>query len=42
MRVLDMMRFPYRMQAVRVPERQVGEDVVFARDNKTWYLTCMG
>ncbi|MGH7829616.1 MAG: YncE family protein, partial [Candidatus Binatia bacterium] len=42
MRVINMKRFPYRMKVVQVPQCQVGEDVVFSNDNKTWYLTCMG
>lgn len=42
MRVIDMTRFPYRMKTVQVPGCQVGEDVVFSDDNRTWYLTCMG
>ena len=40
--VMDMTRFPYRIKKVGVPECQVGEDVVFSDDNKTWFLTCMG
>jgi len=40
--VMDMTRFPYRMKKVGVPECQVGEDIVFSDDNKTWFLTCMG
>ena len=39
---MDMTRFPYRMKKVGVPECQVGEDIVFSDDNKTWFLTCMG
>ncbi|MFQ6030867.1 MAG: YncE family protein [Dehalococcoidia bacterium] len=42
LRVMDLTRFPFRMKTVKVPECQVGEDVVFSGDNKTWYLTCMG
>jgi YVTN family beta-propeller protein len=42
LRVIDMTRFPYRMKTIKVPQCQVGEDVVFSDDNKTWYLTCMG
>ncbi len=42
LRVIDMTRSPYRMKTVQVPQCQVGEDVVFSDDNKTWYLTCMG
>jgi WD40 repeat protein len=40
--VMDMTKFPYRMTRIAVPECQVGEDVVFSEDNKTWFLTCMG
>ncbi|MEX2648625.1 MAG: YncE family protein [Alphaproteobacteria bacterium] len=42
LRVIDMTRFPYRMSVVAVPDCQVGEDLVFSDDSKTWYLTCMG
>jgi len=42
LRVIDMGRSPYRMKTVQVPQCQVGEDVVFSNDNRTWYLTCMG
>jgi YVTN family beta-propeller protein len=42
LRVIDMTRFPYRVKTVKVPQCQVGEDVAFSDDNKTWYLTCMG
>jgi YVTN family beta-propeller protein len=42
LRVIDMTRSPYRMKTVQVPQCQVGEDVVFSDDNRTWYLTCMG
>ena len=40
--VIDMTRFPYRLNRVDVPGCVVGEDIVFSDDNKTWYLTCMG
>ncbi len=40
--VMDVTRFPYRLTRISIPECQVGEDVVFSNDNKTWYLTCMG
>jgi DNA-binding beta-propeller fold protein YncE len=40
--VLDLQRFPYRMNVVEVQDCKVGEDVVFSEDNRTWYLTCMG
>ena len=42
LRVIDMTRSPYRMKTVQVPPCQVGEDVVFSNDNRTWYLTCLG
>jgi DNA-binding beta-propeller fold protein YncE len=42
LRVIDMARQPYAIKTVAVPGCQVGEDVVFSDDNKTWYLTCMG
>jgi len=42
LRVMDMTRYPYRIKKVGVPECQVGEDIIFSDDNKTWYLTCMG
>ncbi len=40
--VIDMTRFPYRMKAIEIPDCEVLEDMTFAADNKTWYLTCMG
>jgi DNA-binding beta-propeller fold protein YncE len=40
--VIDMTRNPYRVKVIDVPDCQVGEDVVFSADNKTWYETCMG
>lgn len=40
--VVDLTRFPYRLQAVAVPDCQVSEDLVVSEDNRTWYLTCMG
>jgi DNA-binding beta-propeller fold protein YncE len=42
LRVIDMTVFPYRIKVIDVPDCQVGEDVVFSADNKTWYETCMG
>ncbi len=42
LRVINMTSSPFRMKTVQVPQCQVGEDVVFSNDNKTWYLTCMG
>jgi DNA-binding beta-propeller fold protein YncE len=40
--MIDLTRFPYRLQAIAVPDCQVSEDLVVSEDNKTWYLTCMG
>jgi DNA-binding beta-propeller fold protein YncE len=40
--VLDMKRFPYRMNAIDMKDCKVLEDIVFSDDNRTWYLTCMG
>ncbi|CAB1274986.1 YncE family protein [Candidatus Nitrosacidococcus tergens] len=40
--ILDMNQFPYRMKTVETPTCQVQEDMVFTKDNKTWYLSCMG
>ncbi len=42
LRVIDMSKRPFNAQIISVPDCQVGEDVVFSEDNKTWYLTCMG
>lgn len=39
--VFKMNEFPYRLKRISVPKCQMGEDVVFSEDNKTWYLTCM-
>ena len=40
--VVDLTRFPYRLQRIAVPDCQVSEDLVVSEDNRTWYLTCMG
>jgi DNA-binding beta-propeller fold protein YncE len=42
LRVINMKQEPLKIQDVSVPECQVGEDMVFTADKKTWYLTCMG
>ena len=42
LRVIDMTANPYRIKVIDVPDCQVGEDVVFSADNRTWYETCMG
>ncbi len=40
--VFRLDRFPYRIRRIPVPGCEMGEDVIFSGDNKTWYLTCMG
>ena len=42
LRVIDMKKKPLAMKVIDVPGCNVGEDVVFSADNKTWYLSCMG
>jgi DNA-binding beta-propeller fold protein YncE len=42
LRVIDLMKNPYRIKTVSVPDCGVGEDVVFSDDNSKWYLSCMG
>ena len=39
--VFKLNEFPYRLKRIDVAKCQMGEDVVFSEDNKTWYLTCM-
>lgn len=41
LRVMDMTANPYRIKTISIPECELGEDVIFSEDNKTWYLTCM-
>ena len=40
--VMDLTRFPYRVETIPVADCEVGEDLVFSDDNSKWYLTCMG
>jgi hypothetical protein len=40
--VIDMKHLPYTLKKVAVPDCQVGEDLAFSEDGKSWYLTCMG
>ncbi|MGZ5012278.1 MAG: YncE family protein, partial [Methylobacter sp.] len=40
--VMDMTHVPYRPKKFDMPDCKVGEDVVFSKDNLTWYMTCMG
>ena len=42
LRVIDLFKRPFQAKTIAVPDCQVGEDVVFSDDNKTWYLSCMG
>jgi DNA-binding beta-propeller fold protein YncE len=42
LQTMDMKHVPYHIKKVELPDCQVGEDIVFSKDNKTWYLTCMG
>ncbi|MBV5301086.1 MAG: YncE family protein [Methylococcales bacterium] len=42
LRVINMNQEHLKIQDVNVPECQVGEDMSFSSDKKTWYLTCMG
>lgn len=39
--VFDLNRYPYRLQAIDLPNCVMGEDVIFSEDNTTWYITCM-
>ncbi|HSA69896.1 MAG TPA: hypothetical protein VLF65_09825 [Burkholderiales bacterium] len=42
LRVMDMRKQPLALKTIAVPDCQVGEDVVFSKDNRRWFLTCMG
>ena len=42
LRVIQMSDPSLTIKVVAVPDCQVGEDIVFSDDNKTWYLSCMG
>jgi DNA-binding beta-propeller fold protein YncE len=42
LQVIDLTRFPYRVEPIAVPDCQVAEDLVVSEDNRVWYLTCMG
>ncbi len=41
LQVIDMARFPYRVETIDVEGCAMGEDVVFDEANRRWYLTCM-
>jgi len=40
--VMDMTHVPFRPKKIDVPDCQVAEDVVFSKDDNTWFMTCMG
>jgi DNA-binding beta-propeller fold protein YncE len=42
LRIIDMADPNFGVKTVAIPDCQVGEDVVFSDDNRTWYVTCMG
>jgi DNA-binding beta-propeller fold protein YncE len=42
LRVIEMADPNLAIKTIAVPDCQVGEDVVFSEDNRTWYVTCMG
>jgi DNA-binding beta-propeller fold protein YncE len=42
LRVIQMADPNLAVKVVPVPDCQVGEDVVFSDDNRSWYLSCMG
>ena len=42
MHAIDLRQQPYVLRPVETPGCAVQEDVVFSRDDRTWYLTCMG
>lgn len=41
LQVIDMGRFPYRLETVETPGCVMGEDVIFDEKNERWFLTCM-
>ncbi|MFQ5564859.1 MAG: hypothetical protein ACE5EU_00630, partial [Paracoccaceae bacterium] len=41
LQVMDLTRFPYRLETIDVPNCSLGEDVIFDAANEFWYLTCM-
>jgi DNA-binding beta-propeller fold protein YncE len=42
LQVMDLRRWPWRVEKIAVPACRVGEDVAFSADGQRWYLTCMG
>lgn len=42
LQVIDMIKQPYQLETIAIPDCQVAEDMVFSADKKRWYVTCMG
>lgn len=42
LRIFDLLRVPWRVKVVQVPECKMLEDMVFSSDSTTWWLTCLG
>ena len=40
--VIDLNKWPLRMQPIPTPGCEVQENIILSDDNSTWYLTCMG
>jgi len=40
--VIDLNKWPFRMQPIPTPGCAVQENIILSDDNATWYLTCMG
>jgi DNA-binding beta-propeller fold protein YncE len=41
LQVIDMTRFPYRLESIDVEGCSMAEDVIFDEANERWFLTCM-
>lgn len=41
LQVIDMARYPYRLETIEVEGCAMGEDVIVDEANQRWYLTCM-
>jgi DNA-binding beta-propeller fold protein YncE len=41
LQVIDMERFPYRLETIDVSGCSMAEDVIFDEANERWFLTCM-
>ncbi|MEX2296417.1 MAG: hypothetical protein WD715_03310 [Dongiaceae bacterium] len=41
LQVIDMTRFPYRLESIDVGGCSMAEDVIFDEANERWFLTCM-